>query len=39
MEKHNIIKSKIMTYLENFEDEEILAKKEKIQDVKNKIYP
>ena len=39
MEKHNIIKSKIMTYLENFEDVEILAKKEKMQDIKNKIYP
>lgn len=39
MEIHNIIKSKIMIYFENMEYEEIKAKKEKIEYVKNIIYP
>ena len=39
METHNIIKSKIMIYLDNLEDEIINVKKENIEYVKNKIYP
>ena len=39
MEEQNIIKLKIMNYLENLENEEIQDKKENIEYVKNRIYP